>query len=79
VACDALITPIVTGDVDLGALDELVRLCLQLAGHGAHCAPEQDPDPPTGLQQLTAMSREALQQAIIGKTTILLLHYRSGA
>ena len=46
-ACDASITPVVTGDVDPGALDDLVRLCLQLSGHGAHCAPQpaQAPHP----------------------------------
>jgi hypothetical protein len=44
-SCDATITPVVTGEVDLGALDHLVRLCLQLAGHGAHCAPHPGPDP----------------------------------
>ena len=27
-ACDASITPVVTGDIDPGALDDLVRLCL---------------------------------------------------
>jgi hypothetical protein len=42
-ACDASITPVVTGDIDPGALDDLVRLCLQLAGHGAHCAPQPAP------------------------------------
>jgi Domain of unknown function (DUF222) len=102
-ACDAQITPIVTGDVDPGALDDLVRLCLQLAGHGTHCAPRPAPDPapdpgpvgqpspaspdppaaasdpdlepgPSGLDQLSTLSREAIRQAIIGKTTILLLH-----
>ena len=99
VACDAMITPVVTGDVDPGALDDLVRLCLQLAGHGAHCAPRPGPDPadpaapdpaspdvagrtgrdpgrpsdpPAGPAQLTAMAREALQQAIIGKVADLL-------
>jgi Domain of unknown function (DUF222) len=96
-ACDAQITPVVTGDLDLGALDDLVRLCLQLAGHGARCAPdrhadpavlagrdsagEPDPaghaadsssEPPTGLALLTGMSREAIQQAIIGKVADLL-------
>jgi Domain of unknown function (DUF222) len=76
-ACDASITPVVTGDVNPGVLDDLVRLCLQLAGHGAHCAPPPAPDPdpaepPTGLQQLTAMSREAIQQAVIGKAADLL-------
>ena len=40
-----MITPIVTGDVDPGALDDLVRLCLQLAGHGTHCAPRPAADP----------------------------------
>ncbi len=32
-ACDATLTPVVTGDIDPAALDDLVRLCLQLAGH----------------------------------------------
>ncbi len=103
-ACDASITPVVTGDVDPGALDDLVRLCLQLSGHGAHCAPQPaqaphpvSPDPagpapagptphpaapaapapasqpgPAGLGQVTGMSRDAIQQAIIGKVADLL-------
>ena len=29
-ACDAIVTPVVTGDVDPGALDDLVRLCVEL-------------------------------------------------
>ena len=36
-ACDATITPIVTGDVNPGVLDDLVSLCLQLAGHAPRC------------------------------------------
>ncbi len=38
VACDASLTPVVTGEVDLAALDELVRLCVQLdkLRHGGH-------------------------------------------
>jgi hypothetical protein len=80
-ACDAIIFPVVTGDVDPGALDDLVRLCLQLTGHGAHCAPRQEVDPanpvssgepPAGLKQLSGMSREAVRQAIIGKAADLL-------
>ena len=47
VSCDASITPIVTGDVDPGALDDLVRLCLQLAGHGTHCTPPPAATPDT--------------------------------
>ncbi len=37
VACDASITPVVTGDVDPGVLDDLVRLCVELdrLEHGA--------------------------------------------
>jgi hypothetical protein len=42
-ACDAAVAPVVTGEVDLGALDDLVRLCLQLTGHGASSEPRQDP------------------------------------
>ena len=44
-ACDAAITPVVTGDVDPGVLDDLVALCLQLAGHGPRCHPQPDGDP----------------------------------
>jgi Domain of unknown function (DUF222) len=38
-ACDAAVIPVVTGGIDPGALDELVDLCLQYAGHGARCGP----------------------------------------
>jgi hypothetical protein len=33
-ACEASVTPVVTGDVNLDALYDLVRLCVKLAGHG---------------------------------------------
>jgi hypothetical protein len=51
VACDAAIIPVVTGQIDPGALDDLVSLCLRFAGHGSHCgarpdAPGQAADPP---------------------------------
>src|SRR5579862_8500780 len=39
-ACDAAIAPVVTGDLDPAVLDDLVALCLQLAGHGPRCAPQ---------------------------------------
>src|SRR5580700_8150342 len=45
VACDATIIPVVTGQVDPAALDDLVNLCLQYAGHGPHCGPPPDADP----------------------------------
>ena len=37
VACDASVIPVVTSGIDPGALDDLVSLCLQFAGHGPHC------------------------------------------
>ena len=40
IACDAAVIPVVTGGIDPGALDELVDLCLQYAGHGCRCGPE---------------------------------------
>ena len=45
VACDATIIPVVTGQVDPAALDDLVGLCLQFAGHGPHCGSPQRADP----------------------------------
>jgi hypothetical protein len=40
-ACDAIVAPVITGDVDPDAFDELVRLCVELGmlGHGA--SPDQ--------------------------------------
>jgi Domain of unknown function (DUF222) len=38
VSCDATLIPVVTGGIDPAALDDLVNLCLQYAGHGPHCA-----------------------------------------
>ena len=39
-ACDASITPVVFGEVNPAVLDDLVRLCVQLAGHGhGRCTP----------------------------------------
>src|ERR1700719_4146246 len=32
IACDAAMAPIVTGDLDPGVLDDLVRLCVELDG-----------------------------------------------
>jgi hypothetical protein len=49
-ACDAAVIPVVTGQIDPGALDDLVSLCLQYAGHGPHCgvghnaSPSPDPE-----------------------------------
>jgi hypothetical protein len=64
-ACDASITPVVVGDVNLGAFGDLVRLCVELGtfSHGI----TSDAQPAS-----TARSQEALVQAIIGKAVELL-------
>src|SRR5579863_5879819 len=84
-ACDAAIAPVVTGDLDPAVLDDLVALCVRLAGHGPHCTPRPGTGPaqpgpaqagpagpPAGLAALSGMSREAVRQAIIGKAADLL-------
>ena len=72
--CDAALTPVVTGDVNPAAVEDLVRLCVQLdklrrrhhdgtAGDGtAQGAPGPD----------TTRAWDALEQAIIGKAVDLL-------
>ncbi len=69
VACDAALAPIVTGDINPAAMDDLVRLCVQLdrlrhhhTGDGGQNAPAPDTTP----------AWEALEQAIIGKAVDLL-------
>ena len=59
IACDAAMAPIVTGDVNVDALEDLVRLCVELDGRR------------DGAQDA---AWAALEQAVIGKTTNLLLH-----
>jgi hypothetical protein len=50
VTCDATLIPVVTGQIDVGVLDELVQLCLHYAGHGPHCGAghNESPDPVGG-------------------------------
>ena len=72
-ACDAAVTPVVIGDINTAVLEDLVKLCVELAGHGPGCGgPDEDettaggaktpgPVPPAGR------GREALEKAIIGK------------
>jgi len=72
VACDAAVAPVVTGEVNPAALDDLVRLCVELSrlhhhddaddGNGSQGAPRPD----------TARAWEAVEQAIIGKAVDLL-------
>ena len=99
VACDAAMAPFVTGEVNPAALEDLVRLCVQLdrlrhhprtgpggggdtgqdgpgsAGQGA--GPDSSDAGQGASAPDTARAWEALERAIIGKTTNLLLHSRS--
>ncbi|HYB14498.1 MAG TPA: DUF222 domain-containing protein [Streptosporangiaceae bacterium] len=87
VTCDASLTPIVSGEVDIGALGDLVRLCVQLdrldhavgcgepeAGPAASAAPLPEPASPAGpaAGPIASPGREALERAIIGKAADLL-------
>jgi hypothetical protein len=47
-ACDATIIPVVTGQIDPAALDDLLDLCLQFTGHGRHCDPAPAGPAPAG-------------------------------
>jgi Domain of unknown function (DUF222) len=85
-ACDASVTPVVVGDVNAAAFDDLVRLCVELGKfrHGTGEAPPGDDEPgdsgtaeePVGVLGTaapgTGRSRDALVQAIIGKAVELL-------
>jgi Domain of unknown function (DUF222) len=85
-ACDASVTPVVVGDVNLSAFDALVRLCVELGTfrHGTGDSQSRDDGPgdsgtldasagtPGAGAPGTARSREALVQAIIGKAVELL-------
>jgi hypothetical protein len=57
IACDAAMAPIVTGDVNVAALDDLVRLCAELDGRR------------DGVRDA---AWAALEQAVIGKAVDLL-------
>jgi hypothetical protein len=62
--CDASATPVVTGDVNPGALEDLIRLCTELGQLHRDPAADGSPD--------TARSQDALEQAIIGTAVDLL-------
>jgi hypothetical protein len=66
-ACDASVTPIVTGDVNPAALEDLVRLCVQLAGYGLDDRSDQgcchDRTSPAGDQTGPDQSEPAADQA----------------
>ena len=62
IACDTAMAPIVTGDIDVDALEDLVRLCVELDKL------RQDGESRPG----TTAARAALEQAVIGKAVDLL-------
>jgi hypothetical protein len=79
IACDAAMAPVVTGEVNPAALEDLVRLCVQLdkLRHGADRPDDPDPEnagavgPDADGQAApapagTTRAREALERAIIG-------------
>jgi len=66
IACDAAMAPIVTGDIDIDALEGLVRLCVELDRHRRAGTPD------------TTAAWAAIEQAVIGKTIIFLMYSESG-
>jgi hypothetical protein len=58
IACDAAMAPLVTGDVNVGALEDLVRLCVELDGRRRDGARDA--------------AWDALEEAVIGKAVDLL-------
>ncbi|MGH3179158.1 MAG: DUF222 domain-containing protein, partial [Streptosporangiaceae bacterium] len=60
IACDAAMAPIVTGDLNAAALDDLVRLCVELDRLRQGGTPD------------TAAAWAAIEQAVIGKAVDLL-------
>jgi Domain of unknown function (DUF222) len=71
IACDAAMAPIVTGDIDIDALEDLVRLCVELDAQrrdGTRDAAGGTGGPGTD----TTAAWAALEQAVIGKAVDLL-------
>jgi hypothetical protein len=62
IACDAAMAPVVTGDVNVDALEDLVRLCVELDRLRRDGEPAGD----------TGQARAAVEQAVIGKAVDLL-------
>jgi len=67
-ACDAPVAPVVIGDVNYPVLDDLVRLCAELArlNEAGAAGPQDEPQPPA------LRLREAPEQQITGKAADLL-------
>jgi hypothetical protein len=72
IACDAAMAPVVTGDINAAALEDLVRLCAELGKLRDTAADAGTSGEPDALRQDTTRAWEALEQAIIGKAVDLL-------
>jgi hypothetical protein len=78
ITCDANLTAVVTGDLDIAVLDDLVKLCVQLDRidrHHGHDEPAPQPaqgHPADAPAAPSFPAREALEKAIIGKAVDLL-------
>jgi hypothetical protein len=71
IACDAMVVPVVTGEINPAVFADLVRLCAELdklSRRGISAQDSEDGSPAVG----TVISREALEQAIVGKAVDLL-------
>ena len=66
IACDAAMAPVVTGDVNVDALEDLVRLCVELDRL------RRDGDGPDTPAADTTAAWAAVEQAVIGKAVDLL-------
>ena len=66
IACDAAMAPVVTGDVNVDALEDLVRLCVELDRL------RRGGDGPAERAADTTAAWAALEQAVIGKAVDLL-------
>jgi hypothetical protein len=72
IACDAAMAPIVTGDVNPAALDDLVRLCVELDRLRHHPGTGHDGgEAPAAPGPDSTRAWEAVEQAIIGKAVDL--------
>jgi hypothetical protein len=72
IACDAAMAPYVTGEVDPAALDDLVRLCVELDRLRHHRAGGDGGEAPAAPAPGTTRAWDAVEQAIIGKAVDLL-------
>jgi hypothetical protein len=84
IACDAAMAPVVTGDINAAALEDLVRLCIELGklrsggdagagtGIGVGVGTEAGGADAGGARPDTDRAWAALEQAIIGKAVDLL-------